>query len=314
MSDLIPKCQLSDSKDSPPCSLKPIHQMLKTRDAQLGNNLTIRRALPHRDRRMIGAWCFLDHFGPLNLKQSQGLNIGPHPHIGLQTLTWLVEGKILHRDSLGSEQVITPGQVNLMTAGKGISHSEESLVDHLETLHGVQLWIALPDQERHIDPIFSHYPYLPVLQLNGLVVTLFAGELLGERASTKTYTPLVGLDVHTMKETEGSIPLNPLFEYGVLLISERAEVEGEDLTIDSLLYLGCGRTELKIRAPKNAHLIIVGGKPFDEEILIWWNFVARSKAEMEQATTAWQTSDYFGEVKGYQGDRLVAPTIPWSSK
>ncbi|HRE32261.1 MAG TPA: pirin family protein, partial [Candidatus Berkiella sp.] len=152
MSDLYPKCQLSDSKDCPPLPHQPIEQLLPTLNATLDDNLMIRRVLPHRQRRMIGAWCFLDHFGPLNLNQSKGMNVGPHPHIGLQTVTWLIEGKIIHRDSLGSEQIINTGQLNLMTAGNGIVHSEESIIDTHKILHGAQLWLALPDKVRQMDP------------------------------------------------------------------------------------------------------------------------------------------------------------------
>jgi redox-sensitive bicupin YhaK (pirin superfamily) len=205
MSDLIKTPQISDSKDCPETSFKPIHQTIATRVAKIGEDLTIRRALPHPDRRMIGAWCFLDHFGPLDLKNSKGLNIAPHPHIGLQTFTWPIAGEILHRDSLGSKQVIQPGQVNLMTAGNGIAHSEESLPDSV--LHGVQLWIALPDSARHMQPNFIHYPTVPSVELDGLQINLLAGEFLDIQSPTKVYSPLIGLELNAPTATISTLPL-----------------------------------------------------------------------------------------------------------
>ncbi|HWU84136.1 MAG TPA: pirin family protein, partial [Rhodocyclaceae bacterium] len=136
--------------------MTPIPQRLEARTSILGEGLLIRRALPHRERRMIGAWCFLDHAGPLDVSQGPGMRVGPHPHIGLQTFTWMIEGEILHRDSLGYEQLIRPGQVNLMTAGRGISHSEESPLQRSPGLQLAQLWIALPSNRRDMTPAFEH--------------------------------------------------------------------------------------------------------------------------------------------------------------
>lgn len=307
MSDLIAGTQISRSKDCPASSPKPILQKIPTRKAKIGENLTIRRALPHRERRMIGAWCFLDHFGPLNLNHGQGLNIGPHPHIGLQTFTWTLAGKILHRDSLGSQQIIHPKQVNLMTAGKGIAHSEESLPDG--TLHGIQLWIALPNSVRQMAPNFIHYPDIPTFKHDGLVISVLAGELFKTQAPTKVYSPLMGVDLNAEQEVVTSFPLDPKFEYGILPLIGHMTVEEEIVEIDTLLYLGCGRNQLSIRMPQNSRALIIGGEPFKEEILIWWNFVARSMEEVIDATQAWNNGTRFGEVKGYQGDRLTAPDV-----
>lgn len=308
MSDLIKTAQISDSKDCPETSFKPIHQTIATRVAKIGEDLTIRRALPHPDRRMIGAWCFLDHFGPLDLKNSKGLNIAPHPHIGLQTFTWPIAGEILHRDSLGSEQVIQPGQVNLMTAGNGIAHSEESLPDSV--LHGVQLWIALPDFARHMQPNFIHYPTVPSLELDGLQINLLAGEFLNTQSPTKVYSPLIGLELNASQAITSVLPLNPKFEYGILPLVGEIQVEGETIGIDDLLYLGCGRSKLAISVAADARILIIGGEPFDEEILLWWNFVARTKEEIIAATHNWNNHKHFAEVKGYQGGRLTAPELP----
>ncbi len=308
MSDLIAKAQLSDSKDCPAFSAKPVLQKIATRTALLGEQLTIKRVLPHRERRMIGAWCFLDQFGPLNLKESNGLKVTPHPHIGLQTFTWTLQGEILHRDSLGSLQVIQPGQVNLMTAGNGISHSEESLPDGV--LHGLQLWIALPDSVRHMEPNFIHYPQVPNLSHEGLSIDVMVGELLGLKAPTKVYSPLIGLHLQAKEQTTATLPLQTQFEYGLLPLTDSIKVEGEPIDPNTMLYLGCGRTQLSLQLPQKARVLLIGGEPFKEELLIWWNFVARTKQEIKDAIRSWNDRTHFGEVMGYPGERSLAPEMP----
>lgn len=307
MSDLLKTPTLLHSKD---CTHPhtPVLQTLPTRVAQIGENLTIRRALPHRERKTIGAWCFLDHFGPLDLRQSDGLRIGPHPHIGLQTFTWPMQGEIRHRDSLGSNQVIQPGQVNLMTAGNGISHSEESLPD--TTLHGLQLWIALPDAERHRAPDFIHYPTVPTVQLPGLSIMLLVGEFLNTQSPVKVYSPLMGLDISVTTDTDTRLPLNPCFEYGILPLIGSVDVEKQTIGMDTLLYLGCGRSHVDLRVKQGARILMIGGEPFNEDILIWWNFVARTREEMKEAKHAWDQHTRFGEVHGFQGERLLSPELP----
>lgn len=309
MSDLTVKPQFSDSKDCPAFSSKPVQQKIVTRNARLGEQLEIKRALPTRERRMIGAWCFLDHFGPLVLKSGHEFDVAPHPHIGLQTFTWILEGEILHRDSLGSKQLIKPGQVNLMTAGKGISHSEESVVPDSE-LHGVQLWIALPDAIRHMEPNFLHYPELPVVHDDGLAIQVMVGDFAHVTAPTKVYSPLIGLDIRAQKQTKTRLQLRPDFEYGILPLSNDIKVEDTDIDQQTFLYLGCGRSEVELIAPQDARFLLIGGEPFTEEILIWWNFVARSKQEIIEATNLWNKGTYFGEVKGALGKPIPAPIMP----
>ncbi len=306
MSDLIKQCQLSAASDGPLCQPTPVLQKIPTRIAQIGESLTIRRALPHRERRTIGAWCFLDHFGPLDLKTGE-MDIAPHPHIGLQTFTWTLSGEIMHRDSIGSEQIIQPGQINLMTAGKGISHSEESLPDTL--LHGVQLWIALPDMVRHMEPQFHHYASVPTFKHNGLTISVLVGEFMGQVAPTKVYSSLISLDIAADSAIDTTLPLDPNFEYGILPLVDQAEIGGEIVTQDSLLYLGKGRTQLHVNLPASSRLLLIGGEPFNEEILIWWNFVARTKEELVAATDAWNEGSAFGKVEGYHAGRLTAPPL-----
>jgi len=312
MSNIERQCAASVSTDCPETYRQPTSERIATRDAVLGAGMTIRRALPSRQRRMIGAWCFLDHFGPVDVSRGDGLRVGPHPHIGLQTVTWPLQGEILHRDTLGYTQLIRPGQLNVMTAGRGIAHSEESPGARPPGLHGAQLWIALPDADRHCEPAFDHHPRLPVLQRDGVTITLLAGAALGERSPAKIYSPLVGLDLAMPGAAATALPLQPEFEYGVLVLEGEVSVEDESLAIGTLLYLGCGRGALRLRASAAARALLVGGKPFGEEVLLWWNFVARTKTEISAAQADWEASR-FGEVRGYPGERLPAPPLPWTT-
>lgn len=306
MSDLISTPQLYDSKECLALSADCNSQRIDTHQAAIGDGLIIRRALPHRDRKTIGAWCFLDHFGPLDLKRSS-LNIGPHPHMGLQTFTYPLAGEILHRDSLGSKQKIQSGQVNLMTSGKGISHSEESLPDSV--LHGVQLWIALPDSVRHMEPDFIHYEKIPSVKFENFQINILAGEFNQIVSPVKVYSPLVGLELKAEEDTTSLLPINEKFEYGVLPLIGNAEAAHENIDIETLLYLPAGRAKLPICMKKGSRVLIIGGEPFNEKILIWWNFVARTKEEMMEATNAWNNHTAFGEVAGYQGDELSPPSM-----
>jgi redox-sensitive bicupin YhaK (pirin superfamily) len=301
-------------KDAPP-ALQPVAQRIVSHAADLGGGLVVRRALPTRQRRLIGAWCFLDHIGPASIRSGAGLRVPPHPHIGLQTFTWLIEGEILHRDSLGSLQLIRPGQVNLMTAGRGISHSEETPAGHSSRLHGAQLWIALPEQQRRCAPAFDHYPALPTLFRGGFTVTVLAGEALGERAPTRVHSDMVGLDLVAAGGGALDLPLRADYEYGVMSLDGSLRVDGEPLAPGELLYVGCGRERLALRAEAPARVLLLGGLPFGEPVLMWWNFVARSRAEVAAATEDWNAGrGYFGTVQGYDGAPLRAPAAPWPAE
>jgi quercetin 2,3-dioxygenase len=286
-------------------------ERIATRTAEIGGGLIIRRALPNVRRRTIGAWCFLDHAGPVAVAAGAGLHVGPHPHIGLQTFTWMIEGAVMHRDSLGNEQLITPGQVNLMTAGAGISHAEDSAepgeAPRYERLHAVQLWIALPAAERHRTPAFRNHPHLPLLQLEGFSVRVLAGSAVGRTSPAQTFSALMGVDLQARGAASLALPLTSEFEHGVLVLSGTAVVAGEVLAPGTLLYLGTGRDHLDISCAAAAHLIIIGGVPFAEEILLWWNFVARSAQEIEAATRDWISGTRFGTVRGSPSPPLIAP-------
>ncbi|MGE0113968.1 MAG: pirin family protein [Steroidobacteraceae bacterium] len=292
-----------------PSDQTPMMERLPTRNSLVGENLPIRRALPNRVRRTIGAWCFLDHAGPITV-DAQQIRIGPHPHMGLQTFTWMIAGELLHRDSLGFEQVLRPGQVNLMTAGHGIAHSEESLPMPGPTpFHMAQLWIALPDVQRHGPGEFQHYPTLPVVHQDGFTITVLAGEFLEQVSPVQVHSPLLGLDLACTDHADTCLPLNPAFEHGVLVLEGELKIAGESLESGTLLYLGANRSQLHIQAADDARLLLLGGEPFDEKILLWWNFVARSEAEIIQATEDWTShSARFGEVSSYRGERMAAPS------
>jgi redox-sensitive bicupin YhaK (pirin superfamily) len=284
-------------------------ERIPARASVIGKDFTIRRALPSRQRRMVGAWCFLDQAGPVTYGAGQGLRVGPHPHIGLQTFTWMIDGEIMHRDSLGYEQVIRPGQVNLMTAGRGIVHAEDAVTDDPGRLLAAQLWIALPDAERHREPSFHHYPELPVLEWGGFTVTLLAGTAFGQTAPAVIFSPLVGVDLACAGPAETLVPLNPAFEHAVLVLSGALEVEGETLEPGTLLYLGTARAQLALQSQAAARLLLIGGEPFAEEILLWWNFVARNRDEMVNATADWNAGRTFGTVSGSPSPPLVAPDL-----
>ena len=283
-------------------------ERLETRSAEIGGGLTIRRALPNRHRRTVGAWCFLDHAGPMEFAADGGMHVGPHPHIGLQTFTWMIEGEVVHRDSLGNEQLITPGQVNLMTAGEGIAHAEDSAPGRAGRLHAAQLWIALPEGERRRPPAFRNYPRLPVVESDGFSVRVLAGSAFGQTSPAEVYSPLVGLDLTAEGASRLSVPLSASFEHAALVLHGAARVAGEALSPGTLLYFGPGRRELVLDTESAARILLIGGTPFGEEILVWWNFVARSREEIAAATRDWNAGR-FGAVHGSPAPPLIAPEV-----
>ncbi|MCL7378212.1 MULTISPECIES: pirin family protein [unclassified Streptomyces] len=289
---------------------EPVRELLSPRRVQLGESTEVRRLLPNLGRRMVGAWAFVDHYGPDDIADASGMQVPPHPHMGLQTVSWLHDGEVLHRDSLGSLQTVRPRELGLMTSGRAISHSEESPRSHARFLHGAQLWVALPDAHRQVTPHFQHHADLPVVTAPGLIATVILGALDGAVSPGTTYSPLVGADLALAHGAETRLPLDPDFEYAVLAMSGEAEVDGVPVLPGSMLYLGCGRTELPLRAESDAGLMLLGGEPFEEEIVMWWNFIGRSHEEIEEARRNWMEGSRFGEVYGYDGDRLPAPELP----
>jgi quercetin 2,3-dioxygenase len=289
-------------------AVSPGLELTEAREAQVGD-MAVRRLLPLRLRRSVGAWCFVDHYGPMSVDGVTGMRVPPHPHIGLQTVTWLVSGNVLHRDSLGSEQMIRPGQLNLMTAGRGIAHAEESPARHDPSLHRVQLWVALPDASRHAEPAFSHHPQLPATGIGGFDVTVFIGSLGGLRSPAVTFSEIVGAELAAASDAaSGVIPLADAHEHVVFVATGSAEVGGTVLRPGQLLYLAPGRRQVDISAPAGSRLFLLGGVPLGERLLMWWNFVARTPEEIESAVASWREGR-LGTVADYDGEPLRAPPL-----
>ncbi|MCD2512274.1 pirin family protein [Comamonas endophytica] len=280
-------------------------ERLATRMADVGG-LPVHRAVPQRALRKVGAWCFLDHLGPAVQHGERSLQVGPHPHIGLQTFTWMIEGEVLHRDSLGSEQVIRPGQVNLMTAGHGIAHSEESLGS--PRIHAAQLWIALPGSERGMPPRFQHYPDVPRCSQDGLDISVLAGEALGQVSPVQVHSPLVALDLSLRADAPSPVtaelPLRADFEYAVLGLTGGITVDGLAAAPDELLFLPAGRGVLRLQCTPGTRLLLVGGAPMHEDVVVWWNFVGRTQEEIAQALADWEAGT------GRFGAPVASPLAP----
>jgi hypothetical protein len=275
--------------------------------------MTVRRTLPQRQRSLIGAWCFADHYGPDDVSETGGMDVPPHPHTGLQTVSWLFAGEIEHRDSLGTHALVRPGELNLMTGGRGIAHSEVS-TPGTTIVHGAQLWVALPEQNRHSPKAFQHYRPEPV-NLDGVSVSVFLGSLLGSTSPVRTFTPLLGAEVVLGPGATVDLRLDAAYEHGVLVDTERLTVDGAEVSRGAMAYLATGRTTLTVTndAPSSGRAILLGGPPFEEEIVMWWNFVARTHEEIVEARDDWMAhSERFGEVEGYAGriTHLPAPPIP----
>ncbi|MGN6330132.1 MAG: pirin family protein [Motilibacteraceae bacterium] len=286
-----------------------VTEVLPAREVPLGGTrkLRVRRTLPHRSLRTVGAWCFVDHYGPVPLDQ-EGMDVPPHPHVGLQTVTWLLEGEVLHQDSLGSEQVIAPGQLNLMTAGHGISHAETSVPRRDGRLHGVQLWVALPDASRHQPAHFEHHAKLPHWSAPTVEATVLMGELDGVRSPAATYSPMLGAELSL--HGTATVPLEPGFEHAVLALDETVDVDGVPVQPGSLAYLGRARRSLRLHAVRPGRALLLGGEPFGEDLLMWWNFVGRTHEDIAEAREDWASGRRFGPVVGYAGEALPAPPLP----
>jgi redox-sensitive bicupin YhaK (pirin superfamily) len=299
-------------------TFEAVHEPLEPRDVVLGRTTHVRRILPHKVRRMVGAWCFLDHYGPDDIKQTGGMWVPPHPHTGLQTVTWLFEGLGRHRDTLGYDQLIRPGQLNVMTAGHGIAHAETSPDDAPPVLHGVQLWVALPDEHRDTAPAaFTHLAELPTFDEAGATVTVMVGDLGGHSSPAPAYSPLVGAEVKLPARTELAMPLDPSFDHGVLAVGGEVHVDDTPVAPQTMGFLGGGRRSVRLRTgAEEAVALLLGGAPFEEDIVMWWNFIGRSHEEIVAMREDWNGTgqDYvperFGRVADFEGDRLLAPPLP----
>ena len=292
-------------------------EVLEPREVPLGGPraMGVRRTLPQRQRSLIGGWCFVDHYGP----EETAMVVPPHPHTGLQTVSWLFEGEIEHRDSVGSHAPVRPRELNLMTAGHGIAHSEVSPV---RMVHGAQLWIALPDAHRDHAPFFERTLTSPV-QLGPAVAHVFIGELGGVTSPATVFSPLVGAQLDLPAGATLRLEVNEGFEHGILV--DRGDVhvvgehgEREHVPVSHLAYLPVGRASITIDAGElDARLLLIGGEPLGESIVMWWNFIGRTHEEIVDFREEWQADviaggnpdGRFGLVP-YEGSALPAPDLP----
>jgi len=317
-------------------------EVVTPREVPLGGlrAMTVRRTLPQRGRSLIGAWCFADHYGPDDVAVTGGMDVPPHPHTGLQTVSWLFTGEVEHRDSLGTHAMVRPGELNLMTAGRGIAHSEVS-TPATTVLHGVQLWTALPAAARHREPAFDHYAP-PAVELPVGVLRVFLGTLAGSTSPIVTATPLLGAEL--VLDGALTLAVDPAFEHGILVDAGPVEVEGEVVQRGELAYLPPGTERLTLRSlaavpggadpvqgadgagPGPARMLLLGGPPFGEPVVMWWNFLGGSHEDVATARADWQSElaaetetsprggadgeSRFGAVPGYRGGPLPAPGLP----
>ena len=324
---------LEAAPDEMVCGADKTHagiELLVPRNVPLGGPraMDVRRTLPQKQRSLIGAWCFLDHYGPDAVGDTGGMVVPRHPHTGLQTVSWLFTGEIEHRDSAGFHAMVRPGELNLMTAGRGISHSEFSTPD-TTVLHGAQLWVALPDSARHMPPTFAHYRPEPLVG-DGFSVSVFLGGLtvlnphgadLHSHSPVATHTELVGAEILLQPGTSIRLDVKAHHEHGVLLDSGTLSVGVDELPVDHLAYLPPGTQEITLRAgAQPVRALLIGGEPLNEQILMWWNFVGRTHEEVVEYRRQWQAeigaepgdtiSKRFGDFPAGEPDPLPAPVLP----
>lgn len=310
---------MSNEEQDPPervCTAVLGHgvQVLEPREVPLGGPraMTVRRTLPHRERSFVGAWCFVDHFGPADVAANGGMHVPPHPHSSLQTVSWLFEGEVQHHDSGGWQARVRPGEVNLMTAGRGIAHSEVSTAE-TATLHGVQLWVVLPEADRDLGRRLQHFAPPEADLAPGVRARVFIGSLEGSTSPIETATPLLGAEIHLEPGTDWAVSVDPTHEHAVLLDRGDVVVAGESLAGGALAVADAGLDRLRLTSREGARLILLGGAPYDEEIVMWWNFIGRDHDEIVLLREQWEAgSERFGAVSGYSGGRgrLAAPALP----
>ena len=311
----------------------PRAAVLSAREVPLGGlrSMNVQRALPQRALPTVGAWCFLDRFGP----QHTTMRVEPHPHMGLQTVTWPLLGEVRHRDSLGNDVLLRAGQLNLMTAGSGIAHSEHSLGEGAVELDALQLWIALPEHARWEARGFERHEVLPRVALPAsegdyAEATVLMGSLAGVVSPATTHSPLVGAQIRIAPGSRVRIPLDPSWEHALVLLdgdlgalAPSADGDAADDGDGSaageavrplrndLFYLGSDRPSIELTSRDGATVLLLGGEPFEEQLVMWWNFVGRSHEEIVQARDEWEArSARFGHVDGHGDVRVPAPPMP----
>jgi quercetin 2,3-dioxygenase len=299
--------------------VRSVGTILEPREVPLGGPraLTVRRTLPQRGRSLIGPWCFIDHYGPDPVDGPGAMTVPPHPHTGLQTVSWLFDGEIEHRDSTGSHAMVRPGELNLMTAGRGIQHSEVSTAA-TTSLHGAQLWVALPDAHRLIEPFFEHYAP-DAVAFETATVRVFLGSLLDSVSPATAFHGIVGAQIDLPPDAVVSLPVDSTFEHGVLLDRGAVTVDDDALPLNHVAFVAAGGDSIRLTAgPDGARMLLVGGAPFGEQIVMWWNFISRSHDEIVAYRTEWQAdviahedaAGAFGDIPEWNGFALPAPELP----
>jgi redox-sensitive bicupin YhaK (pirin superfamily) len=286
-----------------------------SREAMVGRT-PVRRALPQRTRRTVGAWCFADHIGPVGVTDPADAGIGPHPHIGLQTVTWLLDGELRHIDSVGSDQVIVPGQLNLMSAGNGVAHAEEWRGGQ-GRYHGIQLWVAQPEATRHRAPAFEHHATLPRVEFDHATASVLVGTLGNGTSPARRDTDHVGAELR-LRAGSTTVPVHPSHEHALIVLEGRVQIEatarvaGATVEPGRLAYLEPGCDEVVLRVDDSAVAMLIGGLPFEARVSMWWNFVGRNHDEITVAQRDWNArdTDRFGAISSSL-QRIAAPQVPW---
>ena len=288
-----------------------INLIIEERAADIGNFL-VGRLLPFRQKRMVGPFIFIDHMGPVKLNERNNFDVLPHPHIGLSTLTFLFEGSIMHRDSIGNAVEITPGAVNLMTAGKGIVHSERTpeYLRHSEKhLHGLQIWIALPKHLEEMNPEFFHVSEkeIPTWEQNGIQFKLIAGEAFNRKSGVPVYSKLYMIEIKSKSKQKLTIGEHLYGESGLYILEGGVESGGNVYGPKQMLVTKDGHL-CEFTIHEKSTLYIFGGEPFPEERFIDWNFVSSSKEKIEEAKQKWKIQS-FEKIEGDETDYIPYPTL-----
>jgi redox-sensitive bicupin YhaK (pirin superfamily) len=249
--------------------------------------MPVRRSLPQRERSLIGAWCFVDHYGPDDVSATGGMVVPGHPHTGLQTVSWLFSGEVEHRDTTGAHAYVRPGELNIMTAGRGIAHSEYS-TPGTTTLHGAQLWVALPESRRFVEPGFEHYAP-PVTDVDGCRVLVFLGSLHGQTSPVTMHSPLVGAEVTVPAGRSLDVDVEAGFEHGLLCDTGTLTVGSASAKPGEVVFHPLGASRITLTAgDEDTRVLVLGGAPFGERIVMWWNFIGRTHEEVVAFREQWQ--------------------------
>ena len=286
--------------------------------------IPVMRVLPNKDRHFIGAWCFADAFGPADRDEHGAMDVPPHPHTGVETVSWLIEGAVEHRDSAGGQHTVRPGGVNVMTAGRGISHSEYQTAD-TQTMHGVQLWTVLPAHERGREPSFTGVDELPSFDIEpGVHAEVFGGRYLGHTADAPYFTDLVGVGIRIPAGRTVSLPLEASFKHGLLALNDGVTVapsaagdERVPVQPGGIAYYPTGTEAVEVTATEEAWVVLIGGVPFEEEVVMFWNFIGTDHDEVQRHRDRWMQEraqevdrTQFGSVVDDENQPLASPRLP----